>query len=394
MAKNRFRILQIFNRYLQYGGEEGSVLRIGDAMQEISDVGYFLGASSDILYGGIWQKVMAPVYALHNFKTIHDLKRYQFAANYHLWLIHNTFPFLSPSVYELAYKLQIPIVQYLHNYRMSCVNGYFLNHGKTCTSCIDGNFTTAALTGCWRDSRIVSGYAGLVLSRMRNLGVFEKNSAWIALSSKQKELHVRMGIPEEKIHIIPHFFVPNPANKLSANGKDVLYVGRLSREKGVHELLDAWKLVTASDSSLVLMGNGPEERPLAERIRSEKIRNVEFLGFISKEAQGAVWARSAFSVVPSIWEDPLPTVIFEAWEHGRPVIATNVGGNRETINDGVNGLKVEMSNPVQLAQAIDALLGDRALCNQMAEAGMEDIRTKYSRNQWLAKMQLVYNLCL
>jgi len=393
MSINRLRILQVFNRYLQYGGEEGSVLRIGDALQDIADVGYFLSSSSDVVEAGFLMKAMAPILALHNFKAVRELERYQKAGKFHLWQIHNTFPFLSPAVYELAYKKHIPVVQYLHNYRMSCVNGYFLNHGKTCTSCIDGNFTKAAMTGCWRENKFFSGFAGLVLSRMRSLGVFEKNSAWIALSSKQKELHVRIGIPSENIHIVPHFFVPNPAHKLPLRGKDVLYIGRLSREKGVHELLDAWKLVKPSDSSLLLMGDGPEEKALADRIRLENIRNVELVGFVPKGTQEAVWARSAFSVVPSIWEDPLPTVIFEAWEHGRPVIATNVGGNQETIVHGVNGLKVEMANPSQLAEAIDTLLSDRDLCKRMADAGMEDIRTKFARDRWLLKMQAVYNFC-
>jgi len=393
MSQKRFRILQIFNRYLQYGGEEGSVLRIGDSLQEIADVGYFLSSSADVVNGSELDKAMAPILAFHNFKALREIEKYQNFGKFDLWQIHNTFPFLSPAVYQLAYKKKIPVVQYLHNYRMSCVNGYFLNHGETCTSCIDGNFTKAALTGCWHDSRIVSGYAGLILRRMRSLEVYTKNSAWIALSSKQKEIHARMGIPEKNIHIIPHFFVPNPTHKLPSTGKDVLYVGRLSREKGVHELLDAWKLVKASDSKLLLMGNGPEEASLKVRMLSEGIRNVEFVGFVPKGEQSGMWGRSAFSIVPSIWEDPLPTVVFEAWEHGRPVIATNVGGNQETVVDGVNGLKVEMRDPVQLAGAIDRLLTDRDLCVRLAEAGMQDILTKFTREEWLLKMNAVYNYC-
>ena len=157
--KRRPRVLQIFNRYLEYGGEQGSVGRIGDTLQQIADVEYFL-TSSDQLLGGRTpeEMVKAAAFAFHNPQVIGRLKRYQRIGRFDIWLIHNVFPAMSPSVYALAFKLGIPVVQYLHNYRMSCVNGFFLNHGETCTSCIHGNFSKAALTGCWHDSRLVSGW--------------------------------------------------------------------------------------------------------------------------------------------------------------------------------------------------------------------------------------------
>ncbi|MFM8458136.1 MAG: glycosyltransferase, partial [Chthoniobacterales bacterium] len=234
--ERRLRILQIFNRYLEYGGEQGSVVRIGDSLQQSADVEYFL-TSSDQLLGGKRpdELVKAAAFALHNPDTVRRLERYQKIGRFDLWQIHNVFPAMSPSVYGLAFKLGVPVVQYLHNYRMSCVNGFFLNHGQECTSCIHGNFSKAALTGCWHDSRLVSGWMGVVMMRVRAMGVFQKVSAWIAISNAQKNLHVRMGIPAERIHVLPHFFEPNPARFISESGRDVLFVGRLSKEKGVEQ---------------------------------------------------------------------------------------------------------------------------------------------------------------
>jgi glycosyltransferase involved in cell wall biosynthesis len=384
------RVLQLFNRYLQYGGEEGSVLRIGDALQEICDVGYFLSSSEKYTKGATLDFLKGPLVSLHNSEVMGRLSKCQSLGGYEVWQIHNTFPFMSPSVYGYAFQNNIPVIQYLHNYRMSCVNGYFLNHGKHCTSCIGGNFTKAALTGCWRDSRIVSGWAGLILTRMRSLGVFDNVSAWIALSRKQKEIHVSMGIPEERIHLIPHFYEIDPKRLIHEQGKDVLFIGRLSDEKGVHLLLDAWKIAGRAGSSLIYMGDGPELIPLKNRVSAEGIRNVRFLGFVKKEDQSEIWRQSAFAVVPSIWEDPLPTTVFESWERGRTVIASAMGGNRETVDHGETGMKFRNGDVQEFADAISFLLDSPAECVRMAAKGLEVLTSCYKKDDWMAKMRSVY----
>ncbi|MBJ7325768.1 MAG: glycosyltransferase, partial [Chthoniobacterales bacterium] len=332
--------MQIYNRYLEYGGEQGSVGRIGDTMQEIADVEYFL-TSSDQLLGRRRpdDMVKAAAFAFHNPQVIQRLKRYQKIGRFDVWLIHNVFPAMSPSVYALAFKLGIPVVQYLHNYRMSCVNGYFLNHGKPCTSCIHGNFTKAALTGCWHNSRLISGWMGAVMMRVRAMGVLNNVAAWIALSTTQKTIHAEMGIPAERIHILPHCFVPRAELYIEELGQDVLFVGRLSKEKGVAQLLDAWKLVRRGDAKLLLMGDGPERAPLECMVATEAIQGVEFLGFVPNEDQGTVWRRAALTVVPSIWQEPLGLVVYEAWERGRPVIVSKAGGLDDSVEEGVDGFK-------------------------------------------------------
>ena len=143
--ERRPRILQIFNRYLEYGGEQGSVGRIGDTLQQVADVEYFLSSSDQLLGQRMPEElVKAAAFSFYNPQVVQRLKRYQKIGKFDFWLIHNVFPAMSPSVYALAFKLGVPVVQYLHNYRMSCVNRFFLNHGETCTSCIQCNITKAA----------------------------------------------------------------------------------------------------------------------------------------------------------------------------------------------------------------------------------------------------------
>lgn len=387
----RPRVLQIFNRYVEYGGEQGSVGRIGDTLQQIADVEYFLTSSEQWLGRRTPEDlVKAAASAWHNAEVINRLERYQKIGRFDAWQIHNVFPVMSPSVYALAFKLGVPVVQYLHNYRMSCVNGFFLNHGETCTSCIHGNFTKAALTGCWHDSRLVSGWMGAVMMRVRAMGVFEKVAGWIAISRPQKDLHVQMGIPAERIHVLPHFYEVDPSRSIAEPGRDVLFVGRLSKEKGVEQLLDAWKRTDRGEAKLVIAGDGPERAALENKIAAEKIGGVEFLGFVAKEDQETLWKRAAFSVVPSIWQEPLGLVVLEAWERGRPVVVSDAGGLADTVEDGVDGLKVPMRDAEAWAQAIGGLLRDPARCANMARAGALKLRSDYTQEKWLQGIGSIY----
>lgn len=387
----RPRVLQIFNRYVEYGGEQGSVGRIGDTLQQIADVEYFLTSSEQWLGRRTPEDlVKAAASAWHNAEVINRLERYQKIGRFDAWQIHNVFPVMSPSVYALAFKLGVPVVQYLHNYRMSCVNGFFLNHGETCTSCIHGNFTKAALTGCWHDSRLVSGWMGAVMMRVRAMGVFEKVAGWIAISRPQKDLHVQMGIPAERIHVLPHFYQVDPSRFIAEPGRDVLFVGRLSKEKGVEQLLDAWKRTDRGEAKLVIAGDGPERAALENKIAAEKIGGVEFLGFVAKEDQGAMWKRAAFSVVPSIWQEPLGLVVFEAWERGRGVVVSDAGGLADSVEDGVDGFKVPMRDAEAWAAAMGKLLREPARSGEMARAGVAKLERDFTKEKWLGRIEGIY----
>lgn len=393
--RKRLRVLQIFNRYLEYGGEQGSVGKIGDALQTVADVEYFLTSSDQFLGQKTPEDMLkAAVRAMHNADVAKRLERYQRIGRFDIWQIHNVFPAMSPSVYSLAFRLGVPVVQYLHNYRMSCVNGYFLNHGETCTSCIRGNFTRAAMTGCWHDSRPVSGWMGLVMMRMRAMGVFRKVAVWIAISKAQKDLHVRMGIPEDRIHVLPHFFEIRPELFIDQPGKDVLFVGRLSKEKGVEQLLDAWKSVDRGPANLLIAGDGPERGALERKVATEQIDGVEFLGFLSDEMKPDAWRRAAFSVVPSIWQEPLGLVVFEAWERGRPVIVSDVGGLADSVEDGIDGLKVPMRDASAWSAAMNRLLHDPERCCGMAKAGLAKVRRDFTEENWLNRFESIYSIAL
>ncbi len=389
MPSRRLRILQVFNRYQAYGGEEERVFRIGEALQAEYDVENFLSSTAEMTSGGLWKKLTLPLKAAHNPEIAARLKEVQERGRFDLWQIHNVFPVMSPVVYEKALQWNIPIVHYLHNYRLSCVNGFFMEHGKPCQRCLSGNFWPAFETACWHDSHLKSGWMGLITAYMRSLPLFEKVYRWIAISEAQKREHVRMGIPEEKITVIHHFLETDERPLPPAKSPVAMFIGRLSSEKGVAQLLHAWKSVQGGERRLLVVGDGPERANL--ELQARDLKGVEFVGFAEKEKQRACWEETLFSVVPSIWLEPFGMTVLEAWSRGRPVLGHRIGALPELIRDGENGMLADPADATDLAAKMDLLFCDPTKTQAMGAAGWEDLQTRFSLPVWKAKIRSVYD---
>ena len=386
----RLRILQIFSRYIHFGGEESSVFRIGDALQQNHDVEYFIGSSKEFLGTDIPSKIRAPFHAYYNLPIAQRLRKYQEIGDFDLWQIHNVLPALSPSVYQTAFDLKVPVVHYLHNYRMGCTNGFLLNHGQPCERCLSGNFWPAFQTACWRNSRLISGFMGLILRHVRSIGTFHKVAAWISISDFQKKKHVAMGIPANHIHNIYHFYessAPPPPTRPSG---DTLFLGRLSQEKGVDLLLRAWAKVKNRNRRLVIAGTGPEESFLKKLASDLNLANVVFTGFLDKEQQVSLWSNSSALVVPSIWDEPFGMVVLEAWAKERPVVAFAKGARPELIHHGVNGLLADPFSVEALAKNIQELIDKPDLGPRLGKAGNLRLKNEFNRALWLSRIESVY----
>jgi glycosyltransferase involved in cell wall biosynthesis len=389
MAIRRLQILQIFNRYLQYGGEEGSITRIGDAIQQIHDVDYFFYSTSQLAGESLWSKLQIPWKSYHNEEVAVGLKRMQAKGHYDAWQIHNVFPAMSPVVYELALKWKMPIIHYLHNYRFSCVNGFFLNHGKPCQRCLSGNFWPAFQTACWRNNRLESGWMGLITHRIREMPLFEKIFRWVAISEAQKREHMRMGIPPERIKVIHHFLEPDSPPLPPSHSATAIFVGRLSLEKGVDRLLAAWKIIGGGERKLLIMGEGPERAHL-ERL-AQGMKGVHFVGFVAKEQQKKYWQEALFSVVPSIWLEPFGMTVLESWANGRPVVAHAIGALPELVRDGIDGFLTDPESVAALAEKLDCLLSNPQQAQVMGWSGRQHLEDKFNQKRWLKEIASIYD---
>lgn len=222
--------------------------------------------------------------------------------------------------------------------------------------------------------------------------VFERVSAWIALSQAHKALHLQMGLPDRTLHVVPHFqeFRQSEVSTLPQNGY-ALFLGRLSPEKGVANLLDGWKQLKTAGARLVIAGTGPEESRLRRIIAENKLESVELRGYVDQAQHRELWANAKFLIVPSIWHEPFGLVVLEAFAHGRPLVVSSRGSLSEIAGD--SGLVVNPARPEEIAQACDRLFGETKLAQEMGARGMKRLQQIYNRDIWLEKIREVYGSC-
>jgi glycosyltransferase involved in cell wall biosynthesis len=379
------KILQIFSRYEQFGGEEACVQEMETALRTRHEVLTSYGSTKELLGVGLVDKIQAPLKAIWNRNAFLLLRKLQLAEKFDVWLVHNVFPGLSPAVYDAARECRVPVVQYLHNYRFTCVNGLLLNHGELCFRCLNGNFLPAVQTRCWRESSVAGAVMGISLFRLRVVGVFRQVAHWIAISHAQKSIHVRIGIPEEKISVLYHFY-GGPKTHHQGHGGDVLFLGRISPEKGVRLLVDAWLDEKIEDRRLWIVGDGPIRGELEQRARN--CANIKFTGFLTGQALESVWREAALAIVPSLWEETFGRVLIESWAHGVPVLAARIGALPELIESTGAGWLFDPGSSSSLRQKLRFLLTDPAALFTVA-ARCGTAVASFSREDWWTRIEQI-----
>ena len=264
---------------------------------------------------------------------------------------HNTFPLISPAAIRAAKAERIPVVLTLHNFRLLCPGATFLRAGAVCQECAGRQFPwPAILHACYRNSRAASATVGLMLFTHRIIGTWSHAiDRYIALTDLARQRFLEGGIAEEKIVVKPNFIEPDPGFS-SQRGRHALFVARLSPEKGVDTLLEAWRLLEAP-IPLRIAGDGP----LAERVMqaTRDDRRIQWLGHLSSDRVTSEMKKAYCLIVPSIWfEGGLPLTILEAFATGLPVVASKIGAMAELIEHQDTGLHFAAGDPAQLAERI------------------------------------------
>lgn len=281
--------------------------------------------------------------------------------------VHNTFPAMSPAVYWAAVRSSVPVVQTLHNFRLFCLQAMFLRDGKVCERCLGHSMWRGVLWGCYRSSRIYSAYSYFINLVHRLIGTYEKKiSRYIALNNFCRDKFIQGGIPAEKISIKPNFVDDPGLANVGRSG--VLFVGRLSHEKGISILADAWKMV--ADGGLSVVGQGEDACHFSSSL------GVNLLGRLDKSGVERMMHSSVALVVPSIWYENFPRVIVEAYACGLPVIASRIGALVEIVEDGETGLLFSAGDADDLAEKLKWALSHP---DEMKVMGIK-CREKYLRH--------------
>jgi glycosyltransferase involved in cell wall biosynthesis len=294
---------------------------------------------------------------------------------------HNLFPLLSPAVLRQASGVA-PVVVTLHNYRLLCLPATFVRDGRSCEDCLGRVPWRGAVYGCYRGSRAASTPLALSLALHRAVGSFDRVSLYLAVSDFVRQKHVQGGFPRERIRVKPNFVWP--AERRRGPGGAFLYVGRLAPEKGIRQLVEAWRAVPAP---LLVVGDGPD----ATQLRSSLPPNVELRRPVPPDEIPRLLASARALVFPTLAYEGAPRSILEAFAAGVPVLARSVGAVPELVENGVSGLLLQSFEAAEVAAAAERLLDD-AEAERMGEAAWATWRDRYSPERGLAHLEQTYRL--
>jgi glycosyltransferase involved in cell wall biosynthesis len=331
--KPGFKVVVAHNRYASTA-PSGENIIVDAEIAQLRAAGVtvvpFLRNSDDI--GGLppAQKALLPLSPMYNRASQQALAELLRTEKPDVLHLHNPYPLLSPWVVRTAHKHGVPVIQTVHNYRQVCSSGLYFRDGHICQDCRGRAFGLPAVQhACYRGSRAQSAIMATTLAVHR--GTWHSVDRYIALTSAIAD-HLRdYGIPDARISVKPNA-IPDPGQPSDSAGHGFLFAARLSPEKGLDLLLDAWRSHAEGElGTLRIAGDGPL-RLLAEEAAASRA-DVTYLGPLDRPATLAQVAAAACVVVTSTWHDVLPTIVLEALASGRPVLGTNRGGIPYLVGD-------------------------------------------------------------
>ena len=303
---------------------------------------------------------------------------------------HNLFPWISPSAYYAVKEAGIPIVQTLHNYRLLCPNALLLHKNHSCEACLGKAFPwPGILRACYRESRAATAAVASMLTLHRFLGTWKNNvDRFIALSEFSKNKFVKGGLPADKIVVKPNFAEANESPASTARNH-ALFVGRLSSEKGLEALLEAWRALDGT-IPLKILGDGP----LRGQMKQNLPAGVEWLGQGTSAEVNEWMARAAFLVFPSICFENFPKVVIEAFAKGTPLLVARGGAAAEIVEEGQTGLHFAKGDALDLATKAIWAWYHPAEMQKMGDRAKQEFASKYGPEENYRQLLGIYRTVL
>ena len=286
--------------------------------------------------------------------------------------VHAPSRYLTPAVLRPLERAGVPMVMTLHDFKPWCTNRVLFARGGPCERCRGGRHWHALAVGCVQDSRAKSAVGMVEAYAHDALGAYRAVRRWLAPSRFVLEKAAELGAPRERLRLVPHGVEPGapaadrpgPGAGVPADGRYVLFAGRISLEKGVR-LLPALAARIAP-VPLVVAGGGPLEGWLAEAVVLAP--NLRPLGHRSAGEVRALVQGAAVVIVPSLFYETYCYAAAEALLDARPVVASRLGAIPELVEHEVTGLLSPPGDAAALAEAVKRALADPAAA-RWGEAG-------------------------
>ena len=339
--------------------------------------------------GSIYNQIRMAVNILYSFEAKRKIERV--VKNEKPDIVHlNSFAHqISPSILHVFKKYHIPVVMTVHDYKLVCPTYSMFLNGAPCERCKSGRFYNCFIKKCAKGSHLKSLLNSVEMYlHHKLLKIYNLVDIFIAPSMFLKSKVEEMGY-QGRIVYLPYFIQNNEfIPRYQWEDKTVIYVGRLSREKGLPTLLDAME---GLDLRLRIVGEGPMKSGLLDKVKRMGLKNIEFAGYKTGNDLKDAISKSMFVIVPSEWYENYPFSIIESFALGKPVIGAAIGGIPELVKDGYSGLTFEPGDVDGLRAKIKNLADDPIKIAEMGKNARKFIENELNAENHYKKLIQIYN---
>lgn len=296
---------------------------------------------------------------------------------------------LSASIIDAVKEKNIPLIMTAHDLNSICPASIMLYNGEVCEDCITKGYTSCIKKKCIKNSMLKS-VLGYIEKKYYDLHkIFCKVDCIISPSEFNKNQLLKGKLKCNDITVI-HNFVNETKKTDYTLGDCAFYFGRLSREKGILNLVEAINNIPGA--RLIIAGDGPERENIQAYIKEHKLENrITLLGYLNQNDIRENIRKCRFVTVPSIWYENCPYSILETMEIGKPIIGSKIGGIPELIQDGINGFTYEHNDVTKLTNILMKLFGNDETVKQFSKNSKQIFIQNYSAEAYYNKLMTVYN---
>ena len=325
---------------------------------------------------------------LYSHDAVKSIRRLIKDTDINLAHFHIYYGKLTASILEVLKRDGIPLIQTLHEYKLTCPVYSHLSNDQICEACEGKHFWRALPKRCNRGSlaRTALSVTESYISKM--LGAVKKFDHFISVSHFLRKKMISHGMPEDKISTVHNFVDVSDITPNFSEGDYVLYFGRVHRSKGILTLIEA--AVPLTDVPIYIVGDGEAMSEVQQIIEQNGCKHIHLLGFKQGDELRELIRNSLCTVLPSEWYENCPMSVLESYAYGKPVIGADIGGIPELIVDGVDGFLVSSGEQETLRDRLLWMFAHKNEAAEMGRIGRYKMETEFNADIHYKRIMNVY----
>jgi glycosyltransferase involved in cell wall biosynthesis len=380
------KILFIHSQYLQFGGEDTVVEQEVKLLNNKHRVETLFFKNTGGL-NGFFQFL----FSIWNIKNARIVKKKIKEFKPDVVHIHNLHFATGPLIIRTIKKLEVPLVLTIHNYRLLCPSATLMHNNTLYLKSVKKNFPWQAIyLGVYKNSSLLTFWLAFVVWFHKKIKTWQMIDKYVCLTQSTVDLFKdsKFGVENKRFFVKPNFTLLANSKSDVKRENHFLFVGRLSKEKGISIMLNAFKGTT---NRLKVAGDGPFRSEVEQACVENK--NIEYLGVLNKENVSLELQKTKALVFPSTWLETFGLTIIEAFSNHCLVIASNIGAPSTIVDDKKNGFHFKAGDVNDLKHKIEiANLLTPEKEKQMRDNAYNTYLNLYSSEKQYAYFNEIYNV--